>query len=207
MMQEEHEKREVMYMHDLQEQPTQYSNIGSRKKHNSFIQRLGILVMVFFLVVLMSSIAIVFSSLRHNNGGSISTGAPGASHETATPATPTPSPVLVDGPLGKIVYNTKISPMNGPDVFALGWSPDSKRIGVETMSAQSWDAATGRHVVSYGAVRSASIIAITWSPDGQRVAVTAVDQGVQIYDALSGALLTTYSGERREWRWSYNLVS
>ena len=181
-------------MHDLQDQQTQYSNMGSRKKHNSLIQRLGILVIVFFLVVLVSSIAIVFYSLRHNNGGSTSTGAPGASHEIATPATPTSSPVHVDGPIGKIVYSTKTSPMDGPDVLALGWSPDSKRVGVGTLSAHSWDAATGGHVVSYGAARSGSVLDITWSPDGQRVAVTAVFQGVQIYDAISGVLLTTYSG-------------
>ena len=60
------------------------------------------------------------------------------------------------------------------------------------MSARSWDATTGKNVVSYGPQRNGSVFSVVWSPDGKRVAVTAVGQAVQIYNAATGKLLDTY---------------
>ena len=47
-------------------------------------------------------------------------------------------------------------------------------------------------MVNYGPTRNASVLAVAWSPDGQRGAVTGVGQGVQLDDARTGMLLTTY---------------
>lgn len=110
--------------------------------------------------------------------------------------TPTvaPSPTPAPANMGKVVYSTNVSMADGMDAYALNWSPDSKRLGIGTMRAQSWDATSGKNVVNYGTLRSGSIMDVVFSPNGKRVAVTSVGSGVQIYDATTGQLLMTYTG-------------
>jgi WD40 repeat protein len=156
------------------------------RKSYTVMQRIGTLAAIVFLVVLVGGMALVFNAARHNNG---STGSGGVQHVTPQA---TSSPAYPAGPIGKIVYSTKVSMMDGLDAYALTWSPASNRVGVATMSAHSWDATTGKNVVSYGPQRNGSVLSIAWSPDGKRVAITAVSQGVQIYNAGTGKLLDTY---------------
>ncbi len=154
-------------------------------------QRLGIVAAVLFLAILVGSMAFVFNAARHTT----TTGSPLGGGEKPRP-TPTVAPSPTPGPknVGKVVYSTHVSVEDGTDAFALNWSPDSKRLGIGTLRAQSWDATSGKNVVNYGPLRSGSIMDIAFSPDGKRVAVTSVGAGVQIYDATTGQLLMTYTG-------------
>ncbi|MEO8970003.1 MAG: hypothetical protein ABI406_00195 [Ktedonobacteraceae bacterium] len=175
------EKGKVIPMHDSR---LTYNRVLPQKSH-PVLQRLGMLVAILFVVALVGGMAFIFNAARHNNSTS---GSGGAQHITAK-ATPTLAPA---GPIGKIVYSTRVSMMDGMDAYGLTWSPDSSRIGEATLSARSWDATTGKHVVNYGTQRNGSVFSVVWSPDGKRVAVVAVGQGVQIYAATTGKLLDTY---------------
>ncbi len=179
------EKGKVIPMHDSR---ITYNQILPRKSH-TVMQRIGTLAAIVFLVVLVGGMALVFNAARHNNGGGGSTGGAGVQHLTPQA---TSAPVYPAGPIGKIVYSTKVSVMDGIDAYGLNWSPASNRIGEATLSARSWDATTGKNVVSYGPQRNGNVFSVVWSPDGKRVAVTAVGQGVQIYNAATGKLLDTY---------------
>jgi WD40 repeat protein len=144
---------------------------------------------VIFLVTLVGSMAIVFRSVRHNDEARASA----CTHNETTTVQSTQPVIHQSKSLGKIVYSTPICPIDGSYIFApLTWSPYSKRLGVGIENAQSWFAPTGKDVVNYGPNRNASILAVVWSPDGQRIAVTAVSQGIQIFDASTGHLLKTY---------------
>jgi WD40 repeat protein len=167
---------------EMQDRQTEYNNQSRRR-------RLGIMAAVIFLIALVGSMVIVFRSVRHYDEARASA----CTHNETTTVQPTQPAIHQSKSLGKIVYSTPICPIDGSYIFApLTWSPDSKRLGVGTLSAQSWFATTGQDVVSYGPNRNASILAVVWSPDGQRFAVTAVSQGVQIFDASTGHLLKTY---------------
>ncbi len=181
------EKGKVIPMHDSQ---LTYNGALPRKSH-TVLQRLGTLVAVLFVVALVGGMAFIFNAARHNNATNGSSGKSGSGVQIVNP-TPTPAPVAPSGQIGKIVYSTKVSMMDGMDAYGLNWSPASNRIGEATLSARSWDATTGKNVVNYGAQRGGSVFSVVWSPDGKRVAVVAVGQGVQIYNAATGKLLDTY---------------
>ena len=176
------EKGKVIPMHDSR---ITYTQILPRKSH-TVMQRIGTLAAIVFLVVLVGGMALVFNAARHNNGSS---GSGVVQHLTPQA---TSAPAYPAGPIGKIVYSTRVSMMDGSDAYNLAWSPASNRVGVATMGARSWDATTGKNVVNYGPQRNGSVLSIAWSPDGKRVAITAVSQGVQIYNAATGKLLDTY---------------
>lgn len=183
------EKGKVIPMRDSR---LTYNKVLPRKSRHVW-QRLGTLAAVLFIVALIGGMTIVFNASRHNNtttGNGGKSGSGGVVQSSTPP--PTPGPVSPAGPLGKIVYSTKVSMMDGMDAYGLSWSPDSSRIGEATLSARSWDATTGKHVVNYGAQHNGSVFSVVWSPDGKRVAVVAVGQGVQIYNAATGKLLDTY---------------
>ncbi len=185
--QEKKEKGKVISMH------------ASRLTYNKAIprqfrhiwQRLGTIAAVLFIVALVGGMTIVFNAARHSNTTTGSGGKHGGGVQTVV-ATPTQQPIQPSGKIGKIVYSTKVSMMDGMDTYGLNWSPDSHRIGESTLSARSWDATTGKNVVNYGPERNGSVFAVVWSPDGKRVAIVAEGQGVQIYNAATGKLLDTY---------------
>ena len=182
------EKGKVIPMRDSQ---LTYNKAVPRKSRH-MLQRPGTLAAVLFIVALVGSMAIVFNAARHSNTTSGSSGKSGSGPvQRATPP-PTPAPVHPTRQIGKIVYSTKVSLMDGQDAYGLNWSPASNRIGEATLSARSWDATTGKNVVNYGPQRNGSVFSVVWSPDGKRVAVTAVGYGVQIYNAATGKLLDTY---------------
>ncbi len=172
----------------MQERQTLRSNAPL---HTPRGQRIGILAAVLFLAILVGSMAFVFNAAHH----STTVGSPRNGGGTLNPlptqaVSPTPGPENI----GQVVYSTTVSMEDGLNAYTLNWSPDSKRLGVGTLRAQSWDATSGKNVVNYGPLRSGSIMDIVFSPDGKRVAVTSVGAGVQIYDATTGQLLMTYTG-------------
>jgi Tol biopolymer transport system component len=75
------------------------------------------------------------------------------------------------------------------DVRSLAWSPDSARLATASDQVQVWDAIMGKPLLSIEAI--ATVLA--WSPDGKYL-VTADDVTLQVWDAESGGLLTTYKG-------------
>lgn len=158
----------------------------ARKRGNKFIERLGVLAAVLILAVLLGSMLVVFNIARHTNTPGSYVG--GAGTQQTTQPTPTPQ-----GTPGKIVFQKTISVQEGLDVYVMNWSPDSKRLVVGTLQAQSWDATTGKQAVNYGGMNSGSILSVVYSPDGKRVAVTGEGFGVMIYDANTGVFLLSYA--------------
>ena len=182
------EKGKVIPMRDSR---LTYNKVATRQSRRVW-QRLGTLAAVLFIVALVGGMAIVFNAARHNNTTTGSGGKSGSGAvQIATPP-PTPGPIHPTGQIGKIVYSTKVSMMDGMDAYGLNWSSASNRIGEATLSARSWDATTGKNVVNYGSQHGGSVFSVVWSPDGKHVAVIAVGQGVQIYNAATGKLLDTY---------------
>jgi WD40 repeat protein len=72
----------------------------------------------------------------------------------------------------------------GDDNFVeyLAWSPDGQRIvsGGEDRTAQVWEAATGKTLLTYDNTRAPA--ALAWSPDGKRVASVA-SKTVRVWQA------------------------
>jgi WD40 repeat protein len=83
-------------------------------------------------------------------------------------------------------------------VNALAWSPDGARIASTCASdAHVWEAATGRHLLTYGSHRM-QIEALAWSPAGPQVA-TLTGWLVQVWDGVEkGRGLLIYRGHAGE---------
>ncbi len=169
---------------------------SSHGQKNPLPQRLGLLAACIVLVAVVGSMVFIFNQVQQHGKSTVSGS---GQHASGTP-TPTPTPVTsgtsLPGPrgsLGTIVYTIPHdSALTSGGVYTLAWSPDSKRLGVGTLAARSWDATTGQNVVNYGNPLTGSVLGVTWSPDGKRFAVTGMSSGVRIFDANSGNLLTTY---------------
>ena len=80
-------------------------------------------------------------------------------------------------------------------VFALGWSPDGRRIvsGGYDHTLQVWDANNGREIFTYRG-HSEPVRAAAWSPDGKLIASSGNDHSVQIWSAATGSKVHTYRG-------------
>jgi len=76
----------------IQHQPALVSNLATHRRRTTFMQRLGMLAAVVFLVALVGSMAILFNSIRHNAGGPDSGGSKPHAIITTIPPTSTPRP-------------------------------------------------------------------------------------------------------------------
>src|ERR1700694_2154475 len=68
-LKQKQEREDVLAM---QYQQAQFGKPTPHKRHSTLIQRLGMLAAAVFLVALVGSMALVFYSVRHNNGGTAS---------------------------------------------------------------------------------------------------------------------------------------
>lgn len=95
----------------MQNQPAQISNLGTHRRSTTFMQRLGVLAAVVFLVALVGSMAILFYSIRHNPGGPATGGPkPGPTITTIPPtSTPLPTPTPTTKPVPFKVTSVAIS--------------------------------------------------------------------------------------------------
>jgi WD40 repeat protein/predicted Ser/Thr protein kinase len=80
-------------------------------------------------------------------------------------------------------------------VFALAWSPDSKRVATasEDDTIRVWDPTTGNSVLTLTG-HTGDVGAVAWSPDGSRLATGSHDQTARIWDARSGRMMSVLSG-------------
>lgn len=80
----------------------------------------------------------------------------------------------------------------------LQWSPDSQNLAVgldNNLGAQIWSIARGKMLLSYRPPTQLRTLA--WSPDGQRIASGDVSGTIQVWNARTGAHVTTYKGHTR----------
>jgi WD40 repeat protein len=152
---------------------------GGRRQH-AFAT--GIAVLVVLALVLTWLIIVPLQHLPNtktgNNSGAVSTA-------TAT-ATPSPTPISL-GAAGTTLYTYQSSYRS---VFSVAWSPDDKRIVATDNTIQSWDATTGKNVVTYANQMNGDVTSVTWSPDGKSIAGSGSQ--VQLWDAASGQSLGVY---------------
>lgn len=186
----EHEHQPIAFI------PIQQEGLQNmEKKHVSPAKRslgrlLGLAAAVIVVVALVGSMAILLENAHH----STITGS-GPARSTPTPPGKRPTPLPTPAPQnsanqGHIVYTAPTGA-----VYALAWSPDSKRVAMGAMnnngqsfSVQIWDATTGKHPLTLPDIEA---LTLSWSPDGRYLAVGSGQ--VQIFDASTGALIRTFS--------------
>ena len=95
----------------MQNQPALVSNRAIHKRNTTLMQRLGVLAAAVFLVALVGSMAIIFSSIRHNAGGPTSGGS--KPHAIITTVPPTPTPIPTAKPVPFKVTSVDMSVMPG----------------------------------------------------------------------------------------------
>lgn len=92
-------------------------------------------------------------------------------------------------------------------VLAIAWSPDSKQIAIATAGAKKnavrvWDMARRETILTYEGDmyegHTKDVRTVAWSPDGMRIASGGHDEVVDVWDATSGA---TISSRRHHSSW------
>lgn len=101
-----------------------------------------------------------------------------------------------DAGTGKLVRSLSNTSVFGPT--DLQWSPDSKRLAIgldNNLGAQIWSMTTGKMLLSYHSPTQLHTLA--WSPNGQFIASGDVNGIVQVWNAETGAHVTTYRGHTK----------
>lgn len=95
---------------------------------------------------------------------------------------------------GKLLYTYRGL---GPEVRAVAWSPDNKRIAAASLdgTVQIWNAADGSAPFTYrghgSEVTTNAVTDVAWSPDGKYIASTSISN-VLIWNPINGNTLFTY---------------
>src|SRR5258708_176640 len=79
---------------------------------------------------------------------------------------------------------------NAQAVKAVAWSPDGKRIALASNNVQVLNAVNGTQL--YTCAGNGQMKDVKWSPDGRYLASADADRWLQIWDAVSGTLLSSY---------------
>ncbi|GCE09713.1 WD40 repeat domain-containing protein [Dictyobacter aurantiacus] len=173
------------------------------EKRPTLWSRLGVLTAACIAIMVVGSMVLLLNNVNSARQAKTTThvGA-GIAHPhpavTTTPGfkpTVTNSKVTLSKDVGKNVYTWDAKQYDqAPDsIYALAWSPDSKRIASGSESIDVWDATTGNHYVSlqpYTNGTGASVLAVRWSPDGKYVASTKGGQ-VQIWNPVTRTVVQT----------------
>ena len=85
------------------------------------------------------------------------------------------------------------APLPGQDggVWDVAWSHDGKRIAAVGTELRIWDA----HLETSLLTIDASAQVVDWSPDDTRIITSSYEEGLQVWDAASGALLNSLGGD------------
>ncbi|MDQ2906255.1 MAG: HEAT repeat domain-containing protein [Ktedonobacteraceae bacterium] len=146
-------------------------------------------VSLAIVVVLINVVAWLLLSHVLQRGTQTASGKLTPTASIVATATPTATPASANGRLGKTLYTYQPDKTDIFDMTSVGWSPDGKRIAVSGDTVKTFDALTGRHVISYA---QGSIGGWTaWSPDGTRLAISSTD--VKVVDIRTGRVLVTYT--------------
>ncbi len=108
------------------------------------------------------------------------TGAAGPDH----PVTSNNSVKVWDATTGKTLL-TYAGDADQVEMYALAWSPDSKRIasGGDDKMVHIWDAATG-HTSLLNQGHTDLVWAVAWSPDGKELASASQDGTVEVWHVV-----------------------
>ena len=161
------------------------------RQRSTFQQRFAMFAAIAVVIVLVGSMAVIFSIASNAHNRSTTLGSSGSTSAAAATAQST-TPIKLGPNIGRVVYSYQ-TPY---DVYSLAWSPDSQHIAAANNdSAHTFDP-TGGHIVDYSVVDSGSnsyvpAYGVSWSPDGKRLAASS--DKVRIWDVKSRSLLLTYS--------------
>lgn len=179
-------------------QPNRKKN-GLSGKQPTLWHRLGVIIVACIAIVVVGSMVVVLNIVRHG-GTQVGAGAGPGKPVPAVTTTPgfkpktTKSQVTLSRNVGKNVYTWKGQQRGQVDgMYALSWSPDSKRIASASLDVDVWDAITGNNVVAFQPYLNGgggSILAVQWSPDGKYIASVRGGQ-IQIWDPTTKAIMQT----------------
>jgi len=80
-------------------------------------------------------------------------------------------------------------------VFALAFSPDSKRIvSNDGVQLNLWNPNNGRRITIFRGEHAFNIISCAFSPDGKQIVSGSVDKTLKLWNAVTGKEISTFSG-------------
>ena len=82
-------------------------------------------------------------------------------------------------------------------VHSVAWSPVTNRIASRCLyHCFVWEASTGRRLSSISLERKSGkqALGVAWNPTGDRIVISSYDNKIQIFDAISGFLISSFEG-------------
>lgn len=187
--QKQHSRRHVenAYIGNiLQEGNTTY--VFPNRKRKTFMQQVGVIMLVACVILLLGSTFIVFRIAGENNRtvvGQRTTGSP--------TVMPSHTAISTQTGIGSTVYTYNdtaySSAASDNGINSVSWSPDGKRIASTSTTVQVWDATTGKHLLVHKPLEVANLFVSRWSPDGKRIATSV--PFAETWNATTGKTLAS----------------
>jgi WD40 repeat protein len=166
---------------------------GKASPHRTFGQRFGVFIAAAVALLLIGSVAFVFTLMRSNTNTT-------ASNNTITGTTGNSSSKNAPSLQGKQGDTIAVFQQSGYGVYGISWSPDGSRIVSSGQSVYSWNAMTGNNRVEYTNLsdprgtktqgKDSVYPTAQWSPDGKSFALP-YNSNIQIWDGATRKLITT----------------